>query len=66
MTSFKYVEQGAGRYVAGNIEPFDQKNEMFKRPFWDPQMKALGKKFYFTSVPPARSIHGECVLAIKR
>ena len=52
MGSFKYVEQGASRYVVGPIEAFDQKNEMFKRPFWDPQMKALGKKFYFTSVPP--------------
>jgi hypothetical protein len=52
MKSRKYVEQGAGRYVVGHIEAFDQKNEMFKRPFWDPQMKALGKKFYFTSVPP--------------
>ena len=46
MGSFNYVEQGANRYVTGNIEAFDQKNEMFKRPFWDPQMKALGKKFY--------------------
>jgi hypothetical protein len=52
MKSRKYVKQGASRYVVGPIETFDQKNEMFKRPFWDPQMKALGKKFYFTSVPP--------------
>ena len=52
MASFKYVERGAGRYVAGQIEAFDQKNEMFCRPFWDPAMLDLGKKFYMTEVPP--------------
>jgi reductive dehalogenase len=25
---------------------FDQKNEMFKRPFWDGKMEPLGKRFY--------------------
>ena len=52
MNSKRYVEQGAGRYVVGNVEPYDQKNEMFKRPFWDPQMREVGKKFYFTPVMP--------------
>ena len=46
------VEQGAGRYVVGKTERFDQKNEMFCRPFWDPDMLELGKKFYMTEVPP--------------
>ncbi len=46
------AEQGAGRYVAGKVGPFDQKNEMFRRPFWDPKMLKLGKKFYMTEVPP--------------
>lgn len=46
------AEQGAGRYVVGKVGPFEQKNEMFRRPFWDPQMLALGKKFYRTEVPP--------------
>ena len=46
------AEQGAGRYVVGKVGPFDQKNEMFRRPFWDPKMLALGKKFYMTEVPP--------------
>jgi reductive dehalogenase len=46
------AEQGAGRYVVGKVGPFDQKNEMFRRPFWDPEMLALGKKFYMTEVPP--------------
>ncbi len=46
------VEQGAGRYVVGKAESFDQQNEMFCRPLWDPEMLKLGKKFYMTEVPP--------------
>ena len=46
------IEQGASRYVVGKVEPFDQKNEMFKRPFWDPKMLDLGKKFYKDEVMP--------------
>ena len=46
------AEKGAGRYVVGKAEGFDQKNEMFCRPLWDPAMLQLGKKFYMTEVPP--------------
>ena len=52
MKSIRFVDQGASRYLISNIEPYDQKNEMFKRPFWDSQMKAVGEKFYFTPVMP--------------
>lgn len=52
MRSVNYVEKGAGRYVVGEMAPYDQKNEMFKRPFWDPAMKALGERFYFTPIIP--------------
>ena len=48
----KYVETGARRYLAGDVQPFDQKNEMFCRPLWDEKMLDLGKKFYMTEVPP--------------
>jgi epoxyqueuosine reductase len=48
----KYVETGARRYIAGDVEPFDQKNEMFCRPLWDEKMLDLGQKFYMTEVPP--------------
>jgi len=46
------VDKGADRYVVGKVEQFDQKNEMFKRPFWDSDVKDLGQKFYFTKVMP--------------
>lgn len=52
MKSYKQVEQGAERYVVGRIEPYNQKNEMFKRPFWDPEMLDLGERFYRTPVLP--------------
>jgi reductive dehalogenase len=48
----KFVDTGARRYVVGNVTQFDQKNEMFCRPFWDEEMLDLGKKFYMTEVPP--------------
>jgi reductive dehalogenase len=48
----RFVEQGASRYVVGDVTRFDQKNEMFCRPFWDEAKLDLGKKFYMTEVPP--------------
>jgi len=50
--SISYVKDGAQRHVTGDILPFDQRNEMFKRPFWDPQMLALKEQFYFATVAP--------------
>ncbi|MCD4674979.1 MAG: reductive dehalogenase [Desulfobacula sp.] len=47
-----YLEKGASRYVIGETQSFDQKNEMFKRPLWDPKMLGLGKKFYKDKVMP--------------
>ncbi len=52
LTKGKTVSRGAERYVTGEIIPFDQKNEMFKRPLWDPEMLDLGKKFYFDRISP--------------
>ena len=47
-----YLEKGASRYVIGETQSFDQKNEMFKRPLWEPEMLGLGKKFYKDKVMP--------------
>lgn len=52
MEGISSVEQGASRYVIGNVEPYDQKNEMFKRAFWDPLMRDVGKKFYYAEMMP--------------
>ena len=50
--SISHVKDGAQRYVIGDILPFDQRNEMFKRPLWDPEMLALKEQFYFATVAP--------------
>jgi len=52
LNSVRYVSEGAARYVGGEITPFEQKNEMFKRPFWDPRLRSLRDQFYFAEVPP--------------
>jgi hypothetical protein len=46
MHSYRLAEQDANRYVVGRVKPYDQKNEMFKRPFWDPPMMDLAERFY--------------------
>jgi len=48
----KTVDSGARRYVVGKTAPFDQKNEMFRRPVWDRDMLDLGEKFYRAQTPP--------------
>lgn len=53
-----YVKKGASRYLTGDIEPFHQKNEMFKRPLWDPDLLPLGKKFYYEDVYPKNNKPG--------
>ncbi len=40
------VSKGASRYVVGEVERFDQKNEVFKRATWDPTMRDMAKKYY--------------------
>jgi len=44
--STEAVAKGAARYIAGEVRPFDQKYEMFKRPLWDDSVADLGKRFY--------------------
>ena len=40
------VSKGASRYVVGEVERFDQKNEMFSRSRWDPSVSEIGKKLW--------------------
>jgi len=37
---------GTAKYIAGEVQRFDQKNEMFKRPRWDPAMAEVAKKIF--------------------
>jgi len=38
--------KGAGRYIVGAVERFDQKNEMLKRVAWDPTVQDIGMGFF--------------------
>jgi len=38
--------KGTDRYVVGQVESFDQKNEMLKRSTWDPAWHDLAKGYY--------------------
>ena len=39
------------KWIAGQVERFDQKNETFKRPFWDPEMKDVRRPVFGTVMP---------------
>lgn len=38
--------KGTAKYITGEVKRFDQKNEMFKRPRWDPVMAEVAKKIF--------------------
>ena len=42
------------RYKAREVEPFDQKNEMFKRVRWEPELKQLARSYYGVTTPEDR------------
>lgn len=48
------VPKGADRYVVGEVERFDQKNNVFFRAVWDPSLVELGKRFYGVIYPQDR------------
>jgi len=53
------MQQGVSKckYIVGPVERFDQKNEMFKRPRWQPELRQLGQDV-FSPVPPQEQKDG--------
>ena len=47
----KNTLKGTAAYIAGDVQRFDQKNEMFKRSMWDPAFKAIREVYYGPSYP---------------
>ncbi|MFH1349641.1 MAG: reductive dehalogenase [Pseudomonadota bacterium] len=43
------------KYIAGDAQPIHQKNEMFKRVRWDPELKQAGRDFYGVINPKDRA-----------
>lgn len=46
----KRAREGANRYIVGDVPRFDQKNEMYKRPRWDPSVE-FGTKYFGIVMP---------------
>jgi len=40
------LEEWEKKYIPYGVEPFDQSREMYKRVFWDPEVKELKKKVF--------------------
>ena len=48
---YQTLEEWEKKWIVGPIERFDQKNEMFKRPFWEPELRELKKKVFGPVMP---------------
>jgi len=46
-----HSHKGTAKYISGEVHPFDQKNEVFKRARWDPTLRADAERFYSTVYP---------------
>jgi len=46
------------KYQAGSAVPFSQKNEMFKRARWDPELREAAKRFYGLFAPREKARPG--------
>ncbi|MDO8673969.1 MAG: hypothetical protein Q7O66_21370, partial [Dehalococcoidia bacterium] len=51
MSDVKVAPGSKNKYAVGNVERFDQKNEMYKRARWDPAMIELGRQMYGVIAP---------------
>ena len=55
----KVAETGKGtaKYILGEVKRFDQKNEMFKRARWQPELREMGRKVYGSVYPKDKDGH---------
>lgn len=51
MSGVETAPKSRNKYIAGDVQRFDQKNEMYKRARWDPAVMDLGKQMYGV-IPP--------------
>ena len=49
------LEEWEKKYIVEPVERFDQKNEMFSRPFWDPEFRDLKRKALGLVMPKDRA-----------
>lgn len=58
------LEEWEKKYIVGPVERFDQKNEMFKRPFWDSEFRDLKRKALGLVIPKDRAGYGLSEVAL--
>ena len=51
------MELVKNKYIVGPVERFDQKNEMFKRPRWQPELRETAKKLFGFIYPKDKDGH---------
>jgi reductive dehalogenase len=51
MIGTKIQSKSKNKYIVGDVQRFDQKNEMYKRARWDPAVIELGRQMYGI-IPP--------------
>jgi reductive dehalogenase len=50
----KTSSRATSKYIVGQVERFDQRNDMYKRTRWDPELKELGKKLWAATPPKGK------------
>jgi len=52
-------------YIVGEVSRFDQKNEMYKRTRWQPELREVGRKLFGLVYPRDKNGHTLKDLAFK-
>ena len=52
-----HSHKGTAKYIVGEVKRFDQKNEMFKRPRWQPELREMAKRYYGLIYPKDKDGH---------
>ena len=57
--------KGTAKYIIGEVSRFDQKNEMYKRTRWQPELRETGRKLFGLVYPRDKNGHTLKDLAFK-
>jgi len=63
----KTAEKGKGtaKYIAGEVKRFDQRNEIFKRTRWQPELREMARKLFGPVYPKDKDGHSLKDMAFK-
>jgi len=52
------------KHIVGQVERFDQKNEMFKRTRWDPALRDIANRLWSVDMPSDKEGHTRTDIAL--